>query len=50
MLGLCGGVGMRAFFFDGDTSFDLEGDEGGGVEGRPIVHGSFFWFSVGGGL
>lgn len=30
MLGLWGGVGRRAFFFDGDTSLDLDGDAGGG--------------------
>lgn len=36
MLGLCGGVGMRDFFFDGDTSFDFDG-EAGGVTGRSAV-------------
>lgn len=29
-LGLCGGVGIRAFFLDGDTSLDLVGEVGGG--------------------
>lgn len=33
MLGRCGGVGIRGFFFDGETSFDLVG-EAGGVTGR----------------
>lgn len=31
---LAGGVGIRIFVFDGDTSFDLAGEAGGGVTGR----------------
>ena len=36
MLGRCGGVGMRALVLEGDTSRDLDGDCGGGLEGRSI--------------
>jgi len=34
---LIGGVGILVLVLDGDTSFDLEGEPGGGVTGRSGV-------------